>query len=48
MLINKANASLSTVIYGRESLPPRDLTLCAFGAESGYIRGWFCPILDAD
>lgn len=48
MVINKANSLLSTVIYSRESLPPRDLTLCAFGAESGYIRWRFCPILDAD
>lgn len=48
MVINKANSRLSTVIYSRENLPPRDLTLCAFGAESGYIRWRFCPILDAD
>lgn len=48
MVINKAHHPLSTVIYGRESLPPRDLTLCAFGAQSGYIRWRFCPILDAD
>lgn len=48
MVINKANASLSTVIYGKGSLALSDLTLCAFGAESGYIRRRFCPILDAD
>lgn len=48
MVINKANSRLSTVIYGRESLALSDLTLCAFGAQSGYIRWRFCPILDAD
>ena len=45
MVINKAYTRLSTVIYSRESLPPRDLTLCAFGAKRGYIRWRLCPIL---
>lgn len=48
MEIFKANSILSTVIYGGFYLLPADLTLCAFGAKSGYLRRRLCPILDAD